>query len=72
MVIKPWLWLVISGWMFKSAYDSLIQDVMGMEKYIAAVQEHWITAWVTAPLSIILIIVFVGIVKDERKKITEI
>jgi hypothetical protein len=33
---------------------SLLQDLMGLERYVQLVRDHWISPWVTVPLALSL------------------
>ena len=44
-----------AGWLVAIAINSLVQDLIGKEVYLALVMSYWWTSWITIPLSIFLI-----------------
>ena len=39
---------------------SLVQDYYGLEGYIQSCRDHWISAWVTVPISVLFFLIAAG------------
>lgn len=70
--MKPWLQLVMAGVFMHSAFESLYQDALGLDKYQALVQNGWVSAKWTVPIALICLICSWCWVAEAKKKIGEI
>lgn len=46
---------------------SLGQDIIGKEAYIAYISSHWVTPWITVPVSILILIFCIFYIYNRRK-----
>lgn len=58
-----------AGVLVNAATVSLIQDCYGKEKYLAAVENGWISGWVTVPIAL-GILALVAFTMEKRRKYT--
>lgn len=42
-----------AGVVFAICIESLVQDALGREGYIAVVRAHWISGWITVPIALV-------------------
>lgn len=54
-----------AGVSFLFAVQSLFQDFLGRDAYVAQVREHWISSSISVPLALVVLVVIVAL---DRKK----
>lgn len=55
-----------AGYLTCIAFESLRQDIMGKEKFLQWANEHWISAWITVPEAILLLIIAMLIYRSKK------
>lgn len=59
---------IFTGWLIMMAIQSIHQDILGKEAYIATVRAHWVSEWVTIPLALIMLFfAFILCWADEKE-----
>ena len=66
--MKPWFQLVVAGFCLHSCFDSLCQDMLGKDGYLAMVNSGWVAASITVPIALIGVIGCWVWVRDAKKE----
>ena len=57
-----------AGWAFCIAFISIAQDLIGQESYIYLIQNYWISAWISIPIMLVIMLAWGMILRREMMK----
>jgi hypothetical protein len=57
--------LILAGMIINTGIDSLYQDMIGKEMYIKAINDLWISSYITVPFAIIGIIIAIILINVD-------
>lgn len=69
--MKPLTKIFVAGWISHAAWNSLMQDYFGKERYLKLADTAWVPATTTVPLAIIMLWLAWVWCKGAKKEIAE-
>lgn len=64
--MHPWLKLVAAGWLAHAAVESLCQDAIGKARWLAMVDAGWMSAWITVPVALALLVLSAFLIHENK------
>ncbi len=65
---RPTTDAALAGWFFSSAFNSLYQDAMGLERFVAKVRERWVDPVYSIPVAVSMLVFACYLFSSARKQ----